>query len=249
MTQLRKKNSVFIAIISTFSFAVVALLLALCAASPAYAGDMFRMYNPNSGEHFYTSDLNERDSLYRIGWNYEGIGWVAPDEGDEVYRMYNPNSGDHHYTLDSVERDVLKRIGWNYEGVGWFSGGVIPLYRQFNPYATIGTHNYTTSKNENDSLASIGWRAEGIAWYGKGVGREESVPDYLTRDEPVTQAPADESVSSSGSGHPATVFVTRSGSKYHRSTCPTIQNSRNLSEISYESAVASSRDACKVCKP
>lgn len=36
---------------------------------------MYRLFNPNSGEHFYTRDTGERDHLRKIGWNYEGIGW------------------------------------------------------------------------------------------------------------------------------------------------------------------------------
>jgi len=41
-----------------------------------------------------------------------------------------------------------------------------PLFRQFNPYETIGTHNYTLSVAERDNLVSLGWKDEGIAWYG-----------------------------------------------------------------------------------
>ena len=133
------------------------------------AQNMHRLYNPNSGEHFYTASTQERDGLVKIGWRYEGTGWYAPTKSKSpVYRMYNPNSGDHHYTLSASERDNLKNIGWNYEGIGWYSDDAksVPLYRQFNPNAVVGTHNYTTSKKENDDLARIGWHAEGIAWYG-----------------------------------------------------------------------------------
>ena len=31
--------------------------------------DMHRLYNPNSGEHFYTSTVAERDHLVSVGWN------------------------------------------------------------------------------------------------------------------------------------------------------------------------------------
>ena len=131
---------------------------------------MYRLYNPNSGEHFYTSDAGERDNVTAAGWYLEGIGWVAPATGDPVYRLYNPNAGDHHYTLDAGERDWLVSLGWRYEGVGWYSGGSYPLYRQYNPNAQAGAHNFTTDKGENDHLASVGWRAEGIGWYGVGQG-------------------------------------------------------------------------------
>ena len=130
---------------------------------------MYRLYNPNSGEHFYTASMSERNNLTRLGWRYEGIGWTAPKSSKApVYRLYNPNSGDHHYTLSAAERDSLSSIGWRYEGIGWYSdtNKRVPLYRQFNPNAQIGTHNYTTSKVENDRLVRIGWRAEGVAWYG-----------------------------------------------------------------------------------
>lgn len=42
---------------------------------------MYRMYNPNSGEHFYTASLKERKTLSGIGWRYEGIGWYAIAQG------------------------------------------------------------------------------------------------------------------------------------------------------------------------
>ena len=134
--------------------------------STTKTNEMYRLYNPNSGEHFYTANSGERDHLKQVGWRYEGVGWNAPTTGSEVYRLYNANAGDHHYTASKNERDMLVRQGWKYEGVGWYSGGSKPLYRQYNPNAVSGSHNYTTSKNENDQLVRVGWRAEGIGWYG-----------------------------------------------------------------------------------
>ena len=131
---------------------------------------MHRLYNKWTGEHFYTASATERDSLVSVGWTSEGVGWVAPTEGDEVYRLYNPyvKGGDHHYTLDVNEYEALKEFGWNQEGVGWRSApksGGEPVYRQYNPYAETGTHNYTTDAHERDVLISLGWRNEGIGWY------------------------------------------------------------------------------------
>lgn len=153
------------------AIAIAALVAAAAIAVPATAeaAPMYRLYNPYSGEHFYTASTAERDHLDSIGWNYEGIGWDAPDTGSDVYRLYNPYGGDHHYTLSANERDMLVNVGWRYEGVGWKSADPkdgVPLYRQYNPYASSGSHNYTASKTENDYLASIGWNAEGIGWYG-----------------------------------------------------------------------------------
>ena len=129
---------------------------------------MYRLYNPNSGEHFYTSNASERGDVIRSGWNYEGVGWVRPGTGDSVYRLYNANAGEHHYTTKVAERDLLVAAGWTYEGVGWTSDAAkgVPVYREYNPNQFACNHNYTTSKAEHDKLVKLGWRDEGIAWYG-----------------------------------------------------------------------------------
>ena len=131
--------------------------------------DMYRLYNPNSGEHFYTASAGEKDSLVKLGWKDEGIGWQAPEKSNTpVYRLYNPNSGDHHYTTNKAEKDNLVSVGWKDEGIGWYSDDAqsLPIYRQYNPNAVSGAHNFTSSKGENDWLVSLGWKGEGIGWYG-----------------------------------------------------------------------------------
>ena len=139
------------------------------------ANPMNRLYNPNSGEHFYTVDVKEKEALVNLGWNDEGYGWVAPQKaaGDKaVYRLYNPNAGDHHYTMSEEERDTLVAFGWKDEGTGWYSAEdtshndkKVPVYRQYNPYANgAGSHNYTTDKAESNYLVSLGWIYEGTAW-------------------------------------------------------------------------------------
>ena len=127
---------------------------------------MYRLYNPTSGEHFYTARSDERNRLVKLGWHDEGVGWRAPVSGAEVYRLYNANGGEHHYTLSRAERDQLVAAGWSYEGVGWHSGGSTPLYRQYNPNQFANNHNYTASRAERDNLLGLGWRDEGVAWYG-----------------------------------------------------------------------------------
>ncbi len=132
---------------------------------PDHAKEMYRVYNPNSGEHFYTANIFERNSLINLGWRSEGIGWIAPSQGADVYRLYNPWTGDHHYTTNTVERDNLTKSGWRYEGVSWKSGGNIPAYRVYNPNSRYaGSHHYTTSKGEADSLVRQGWRDEQVGW-------------------------------------------------------------------------------------
>lgn len=144
---------------------------------------MFRVYNPNSGEHFYTADTAERDSLVKSGWKDEGEAWISPEKSDTpVYRLYSGT--DHHYTTSSVERDSLVKAGWKDEGIGWYSENLktaddaenIHVYRVFNPNVVptaptnnSGSHHYTTDASERDSLVKAGWKDEGTGWYASKV--------------------------------------------------------------------------------
>ena len=137
-------------------------------AEPVGTQAMYRLYNPNSGEHFYTSSEFERDSVIAAGWNDEGIGWTAPTQGIQVYRLYNSFAGEHHYTTSAEERDMLVSVGWTWEDGGWFSdvNESVPLYRAYNPNAFANNHHYTTDRGEFETLLSLGWQDEGVGWHG-----------------------------------------------------------------------------------
>ena len=145
------------------------------AASKAKASNvtLYRLYNPNSGEHLYTEDAHERDVLSRLGWVYEGSAWVSPGKSEVVvYRLYNPNTGDHHYTKDKHEYDTLGKLGWKQEGRAWYGAASTEtaLFRLYNPNAYVGTHHYTSDANERLNMVANGWVYEGIAWYGVDMG-------------------------------------------------------------------------------
>lgn len=129
---------------------------------------LWRLYNPYTGQHLYTSDDAERNRLRYYGWNYEGVAWDAPTSGSApVYRLYNQYNGDHHYTMSSQEYANLKAAGWTQEGVGFYSdesSSGVPLYRLFNPFETVGTHHYTLDSSERDTMIRNGWRYEGECW-------------------------------------------------------------------------------------
>ena len=90
------------------------------------AAAMLRLYNRNSGEHFYTASVSEKNNLVTAGWTYEGLAWTAPGAAGEIFRLYNGNAGDHHYTASASERDALIAAGWTYEGVGWCTAAAAP---------------------------------------------------------------------------------------------------------------------------
>ncbi|MBR4493890.1 MAG: hypothetical protein IKP14_04200 [Clostridiales bacterium] len=122
--------------------------------------EMYRLYNPNSGEHFYTSDWNERWMLIDLGWNDEGIGWIAPNMTNvSVYRLYNQYGGEHHYTTSIAERDALVAAGWNDEGIGWYSYEGVGWY--MDEARTYPMEQYTTNNFERAVYLSAGWRDGG----------------------------------------------------------------------------------------
>ena len=139
--------------------------------------DMFRLYNPNSGEHFYTASGIERQTLIDLGWNDEGIGWTAPSiSNTPVYRLYNPNAGEHHYTTDPAERDSLVAAGWNYEGVGWYSYEGFGWYEDDErKYPMV---RYTEDSFTREVLLSAGWRDCGDGWYAGDVTEAPLYREY-----------------------------------------------------------------------
>lgn len=217
---------------------------------PEKSESMYRLYNPNSGEHFYTASIGERNAVIKAGWRYEGVGWYAPVKSQSpVYRLYNPNAGDHFYTLNAAERDHLKSVGWRYEGVGWYSSDAsgVAIYREYNPNAVAGTHNYTSNILEHRNLTARGWRDERIAWYGVRTSRLsfENDPAYASIEADVT-------LSGRGTGYYAKIDISSSkasngkiaawgvnyeqgvhnlGPKFSNNTCFIIENIRDHANV------------------
>ena len=128
---------------------------------------VYRMYNPNSGEHLYTTDAHEVEIIFREqGWGKEGIAWYTGETGTPVFRLYNPKLGNHLYTSDRHEISVItKTQGWvlDFDGAPvMYANGDIPVYRLFNP-GLQGQHHLTTDRNEYRVIPKWGWKQEGIA--------------------------------------------------------------------------------------
>ena len=82
---------------------------------------VFREYNPNDGNHNFTTSVIEHETLAGKGWKTEDIAWLAPLKGTTVYRLYNVYNGEHLYTTDKNEYNTLPRYGWRQEGTAWMS--------------------------------------------------------------------------------------------------------------------------------
>ena len=113
---------------------------------------VYRLYNPNSSDHLYTTDLVEYTNLMAAGWRGEDIKFMSAAHAD----MNNAAE------VGEVPEDA--------EGI----------YRQFNPNVTVGTHNYG-GLAENNQVLAAGWKADGVdedgrqqpALYGYDLKKEQ----------------------------------------------------------------------------
>ena len=138
-------------------------------------GLIYRMYDPNRGEHFYTKDPEEAELLVQLGWIHESdsdftVVSTTEEAAIPVYRLYNPNFGGmHFYTTDADDAKYLMSLGWNYEGISHYvysasSTKGTPQHRLYNPNSPSGEHNWTSDESEVDMLIAAGWIYEGIDW-------------------------------------------------------------------------------------
>ncbi|MFB8538758.1 C39 family peptidase [Enterococcus thailandicus] len=74
---------------------------------------MYRLFNPYSGEHFYTRDTGERDKLRKIGWNYEGVGWQAPTTGASLLQALQYKGKITNWSLTQFLNTIPKSTNGN----------------------------------------------------------------------------------------------------------------------------------------
>jgi hypothetical protein len=161
--------------------------------------EVFRFYNTNTGAHFFTMSVAERDYVKNTYpfFSYEGSKFLAYHDADPtlspVYRFYNNITATHFFTISEVERDKVIATWptiFTYEGVAWHAStasatDLVPVYRFFNK--RTGTHFYTASETEKDHIiATWNWFTfEGTAYFVRPV------TDASTCIPPTCYAPAD----------------------------------------------------------
>lgn len=126
---------------------------------------VYRVYNPNSGEHFFTTSASGVYDLTAIGWKYEGVAWHNHGDTD-VYRLYS--GSEHMYVITVKELADLVIAGWKLEKDAFkcyaeAGDDRVPVYRIYNKNG--GKHLFTVSEKERDSLVKAGWTLEGVAFY------------------------------------------------------------------------------------
>ncbi len=133
----------------------------------------YRLLNPRTGEHFYTTDAGERAKLIAAGYNSErseGRVWNGPaPDSVPLYRLYNNQKGDvarHLYVAADTERDAAVRHGWVLEStIGYVyqahAPQTVPMYRWYKGLPA-NDHLYTIN---TESFVKLGYTAEGIVFY------------------------------------------------------------------------------------
>lgn len=156
---------------------MIGLGIMISTTAEAASNDLYRIYNPNTGEHFFTEYNDEKDWLVNQGWRYEEVAWVVPKEGEAVYRLYNPIVGDHFYTKSVAEYDGLATQGWLQEGRAFYSdvSKNVPVFRSYNKNAQAGAHMYTAAIAEHNGILNAGWKNEEVSFYAADPGNNSEV--------------------------------------------------------------------------
>lgn len=156
---------------------------------------LFRYYNSQITDHFYTTNWNELGAG-NYGWVYEGIQCymsAQPVSGTvPLYRYWNGRIGDHFYTTNWNELGT-GNYGWVFEGIQCYvypqpGPGRAALYRYWNGAA--GDHFYTTNFNELGP-GKNGYVLEGVQCFVAMMVRppEVEAEGEITSTEAVATAP------------------------------------------------------------
>ena len=135
---------------------------------------VYRAYNTNDGDHYYTISETEYKGLVKIGWNAEGNKFDAvetrdqeddPDIpanlGEAIYSVYNPNTGEH-LLVGETEAQDLKDLGWNWDNKEkpvFYApqNGSVATYRIYNPNTEGPAHAYV-DQEEGANVVKLGWK-------------------------------------------------------------------------------------------
>jgi serralysin len=166
--------------VENIRFGTETLTLANALVEPTDADNSafqaYRFYNAETGSHFFTTSIAERNSVIETldVLSYEGNAFdsnVTEANGTAVFRFFNTGNGVHFYTAAADEAASLRlNAGFLDEGISYYastdaSNGGTALFRFYN--TQNDSHFYTVSEAERDNIIStIGhYNYEGVAFY------------------------------------------------------------------------------------
>lgn len=121
-----------------------------------------RLYNPNTGEHYYTLNTFERDNLVSLGWRAEGTEGAAFTTAQpgtsEIFHVYNASTGSHIFTTDAGERNGVAALpGWvvqNSLGFGFVAAANPAKFGLQTPSANLTSGEITQLLDRASSATS-----------------------------------------------------------------------------------------------
>lgn len=133
------------------------------------AGAVYRFYNSDSGSHFYTTSVEERDDIVANlpHMILEGPRFITEGSGTALHRFYNTVTDAHFFTTSQEEKAYVETSfpQFVYEGVATYvytdptgtnDQGVFRLYNE-----DTGQHLFTASEAEADNVQNVlGWKLE-----------------------------------------------------------------------------------------
>jgi microsomal dipeptidase-like Zn-dependent dipeptidase len=163
---------------------------------------LYRLMNPVSGDHFYTTSKDEGHNAISAGYLDEGIACFLSDLSTEVlplYRLYNPNNGDHFYTTSEVERNnAIANYNYQSEGVVGYlfataQPNTVPLYRLYQAlgfaplprriqgFADLHNHQFANLAFGGKAFvgAAFGPIEEALAHCDYGAGNSLLTPNWV----------------------------------------------------------------------
>ena len=166
--------------VENIKFGTETVTLANALVEPADADNsafqVYRFYNTQTGSHFFTTSLAERNSVIENldPLSFEGNSFdsnATEANGTAVFRFFNFANSAHFYTANAGEAAGLRQdSNFRDEGISYYasddaSNGGTELFRFFN--TLNGTHFYTVSATERDNIIStLGhYNYEGTAFY------------------------------------------------------------------------------------
>ncbi len=133
---------------------------------------VYRLYQPQSKVHFYTTDVNYYNNkvISDPSWVKEGVAFEEPEKSDfPVFRLYNTKTGEYYFTANNDEANKLitasANLGWQNDTslvqyqhdttsktIAFYSAAPdqsnIPVFSLYNAQAGLGEHFYTASQDE-----------------------------------------------------------------------------------------------------
>jgi hypothetical protein len=138
-------------------------------AAPTAGKSLVYRFSIGNLEHFWTTDVAERDRMILSGYSYEGVAWNANQSATAkpIYRLYSTALRMHLFTSDLNEKNIEVAGGWNDEGIAFYQSASAtsqPVYRLYS--LANYEHLFSTDANERSVLVNSGvYKDEGIAWY------------------------------------------------------------------------------------